>query len=114
MINIDTQREGEMMTIKVMGDVDASSSIELDNAIKQAVSDGLKRIVINGQELHYISSAGLGVFMSYLQDFEKQNIRMALFGLNDKVENVFKILGLDQLIHLVDTEEEAKTYMNEA
>jgi len=102
------------MTIKVTGDVDASSSIELDNAIKQAVSDGLKKIMVNGQELHYISSAGLGVFMSYLQDFEKQDIKMALFGLNEKVENVFKILGLDQLIHLVDTEEEAKTYMNEA
>ena len=103
-----------MMTIKVTGDVDASSSIELDNAIKQAVSDGLKKIMVNGQELHYISSAGLGVFMSYLQDFEKHNIKMALFGLNEKVENVFKILGLDQLIHLVDTEEEAKTHMNEA
>jgi anti-sigma B factor antagonist len=114
MINIDTQLEGDMMTIKVMGDVDASSSIELDNAIKRAVSDGLKKILINGQELHYISSAGLGVFMSYLQDFEKQSIKMALFGLNEKVENVFKILGLDQLIHLVDTEEEAKTHMNEA
>ena len=103
-----------MMTIKVTGDVDASSSIELDNAMKQAVADGLKKIMVNGQELHYISSAGLGVFMSYLQDFEKHNIKMALFGLNEKVENVFKILGLDQLIHLVDTEEEAKTHMNEA
>jgi anti-sigma B factor antagonist len=114
MINIDTQHDGDIMTIKVMGDVDASSSIELDNAIKSAVGEGLKKILVNGQELHYISSAGLGVFMSYLQDFKSKDIRMALFGLNDKVENVFKILGLDQLIHLVDTEEEAKTYMNEA
>ena len=102
------------MTIKVTGDVDASSSIELDKALKKAVNDGIKKILVNGHELHYISSAGLGVFMSYLQDFEKHNIKMALFGLNEKVENVFKILGLDQLIHLVGTEAEAKTYMNEA
>ena len=88
MINIDTERDGELMTIKVVGDVDASSSIELDNAIKQTVNDGLKKILVNGQELHYISSAGLGVFMSYLQDFKKQDIKMALYGLNDKVENV--------------------------
>ena len=114
MINIDTQKDGELMTIKVIGDVDASSSIELDNAIKLAVNDGLKKILVNGQELHYISSAGLGVFMSYLQDFKNQDIKMALYGLNEKVENVFKILGLDQLIRLVDTEEEAKTFMNEA
>ena len=113
MINIDTKKDGEMLTIKVMGDVDASSSIELDNAIKQAVGDGLKKILVNGQDLHYISSAGLGVFMSYLQEFDRKNIRIALFGLNEKVENVFKILGLDQLIRLVQTEKEAKTYMDE-
>jgi len=101
------------MTIKVIGDVDASSSLELDNAINGVVQGGSKKILINGQELHYISSAGLGVFMSYLQDFEKENIRMALFGLNEKVENVFKILGLDQLISMVDTEEEAKMILNE-
>ena len=51
--------------------------------------------------------------MSYLKDFENQDIRMAVYGLNEKVENVFKILGLDQLIHLVNTEEEAKKFMNE-
>lgn len=113
MINIDTKKDGEMLTIKVMGEVDASSSIELDNAIKQAVGDGLKKILVNGQDLHYISSAGLGVFMSYLQEFDKKDIRIALFGLNEKVENVFKILGLDQLIRLVQTEKEAKAYMDE-
>ena len=113
MINIDTSKEGEIMTIKVMGDVDASSSIVLDKAISGVVEGGSKKILINGQELQYISSAGLGVFMSYLQDFEKENIKMALFGLNEKVENVFKILGLDQLISMVDTEEEAKIILNE-
>ena len=113
MINIDAKQEGEIMIIKVTGDVDASSSIELDNAMKEAVGAGLKKILVNGQEIHYISSAGLGVFMSYLKDFENQDIRMAVYGLNEKVENVFKILGLDQLIHLVNTKEEAKIFMNE-
>lgn len=113
MVNIDTQKDGEITTLKVMGDVDASSSIVLDNAISHAVKGGSKKIMVNGQELQYISSAGLGVFMSYLQDFEKQEIRMTLFGLNEKVVNVFKILGLDQLMTMVDTEEEAKSLLNE-
>ena len=112
MINIDTKLDGDILIVKVSGDVDASSSITLDNAISKVISDGHKKILIDGNEMHYISSAGLGVFMSYLQDFEKENIKMALFGMNDKVVNVFKILGLDQLIKMVKSEDEAKLLMN--
>ena len=36
--------------------------------------------------------------MSYIEDVNAKNIKMALFGLNDKVKNVFDILGLDQLL----------------
>jgi len=112
MINIDTKLDGDILIVKVSGDVDASSSITLDNAISKVISDGHKKILIDGNEMHYISSAGLGVFMSYLQDFEKENIKMALFGMNDNVVNVFKILGLDQLIKMVESEDEAKLLMN--
>lgn len=112
MIKIDTKLDGDILIVKVSGDVDASSSITLDNAISKVISDGHKKILIDGNEMHYISSAGLGVFMSYLQDFEKENIKMALFGMNDNVVNVFKILGLDQLIKMVKSEDEAKLLMN--
>lgn len=112
MIKIDTKLDGDILIVKVSGDVDASSSITLDNAISKVLNDGHKKILIDGNEMHYISSAGLGVFMSYLKDFEKENIKMALFGMNDKVVNVFKILGLDQLIKMVESEDEAKLLMN--
>jgi anti-sigma B factor antagonist len=46
--------------------------------------------------------------MSYLQDFETQGISMTLYGLNAKVKKVFQILGLDALINIVNTKEEAK------
>jgi anti-sigma B factor antagonist len=50
--------------------------------------------------------------MSYLQDFETNKIKLALFNLSDKVKGVFQILGLDQLIKIVSTKEEAKTIVN--
>lgn len=113
MVNIDIKEEPGLITLKVMGDVDASSSIKLDSAIKNAVDSEYKKILVDGSELNYISSAGLGVFMSYIQDFEKHNIKLVIFGLNEKVENVFKILGLDQLLRMVENEEEASKLINE-
>src|SRR5919112_6800546 len=112
-MEISTSQENSMYIIAVNGDLDASSSILLDRAIAEAVSVNETNIVIDCNKLNYISSAGLGVFMSYLQDFQDKNISLVLFGLNDKVRNVFEILGLDQLLTIVLSKEEAKLLVND-
>ena len=67
MIEIKHTVEDNLQLIKVIGEVDASSSIHLDNAMQEAVSQ-TPDIIVDLTELDYISSAGLGVFMSYLQE----------------------------------------------
>lgn len=113
MINITKESEHGIYIIKVEGDVDASSSIHLDKAISDAVEKGQKNIVIDCTNLQYISSAGLGVFMSYIQDFEDSGSKFVLFGMSKKVANVFEILGLDQLLTIVDTKDQAISVIND-
>ncbi len=108
MVNIVTDQDGEYYVIKISGDIDASSSIYLDEAISAALEQNHHRIIMDCQDLNYISSAGLGVFMSYLEEFSAQKVSLALFGLNPKVHNVFQILGLDQLLKIVETKDKAK------
>lgn len=106
-------KESDFVTLTIDGELDASSCIVLDESIQQVVSENEKRILIDCKQLSYISSAGLGVFMSYLQDFSKNDIRMVLFNLNPQVKEVFRILGLDNLIKIVGTKEDAKALVNE-
>jgi anti-sigma B factor antagonist len=58
--------------------------------------------------LEYISSAGLGVFMSYIEEFKEKNITMVLFDMNEKVANTFEILGLKELLLIAADKAEAK------
>ncbi len=111
MIDIKTIKEGENLMMSIVGDVDASSSIELDTALQAAIDSKEERILVDCTNLNYISSAGLGVFMSYIQDIKANNIRMVICGLNEKVYNVFEILGLHQLLTIKETIEEAKAYL---
>lgn len=113
MVQIDTTKESDITTLIINGDVDASSSIQLDESLGAIVSNGDPKILIDCAGLNYISSAGLGVFMSYIEDINTKNIKMALFGLNEKVMNVFDILGLDQLLTIVKTKKEALSRINE-
>lgn len=107
MLNIDKHLENDSWILILKGEIDASNSVELDAAISQMVVEEANVILIDCSELDYISSAGLGVFMSYLDEFEENRIKMAIYGLKDKVFQVFHILGLDQLITIRPTKEEA-------
>ncbi len=113
MVQIRRLQEEGAEILAVVGEIDASSSIELDLAIAKAVGEGVKKILIDCSALEYISSAGLGVFMSYIEEFRDKNIHMVLFGMKEKVANTFNILGLADLLHIRPSKHEAKKLINE-
>jgi anti-sigma B factor antagonist len=113
MVHIKRLQENGTDIIAVIGEIDASSSIELDLAIAKSVGEGFKRILVDCHALEYISSAGLGVFMSYVEEFREKNIQMVLFGLKEKVVNTFEILGLAELLHIRENKNEALKLANE-
>lgn len=113
MIHIKRLQEDGADVIVLIGEIDASSSIELDLAIAKSVGEGFTRILIDCNSLDYISSAGLGVFMSYIEEFKDRGIKMVLFGMSDKVANTFSILGLNELLKIGKDKVQAKQMVNE-
>ncbi len=113
MVDVQVSFEENQCLILIHGEVDASSSIYLDEALQQAFRSEADRILVDCRELHYISSAGLGVFMSYIQELETSNKRLVLFNMSEKVHKVFEILGLHQVLTIVGSQEEAKLISNE-
>ncbi|MEM1137361.1 MAG: STAS domain-containing protein [Bacteroidota bacterium] len=96
------------------GELDASSALQLDDAIQEAVNLNHKLLLFDCEQLHYISSPGIGVFTSRIEDYEQKKIFLVLHGMNEKVFNVFKILGLDKILPIVNGKEEAKKMLDGA
>ena len=113
MVHIKRLQENGNDIIAIIGEIDASSSIELDLTIAKSVGEGFSRILVDCTSLEYISSAGLGVFMSYIEEFKDKNIQMVLFGMKEKVANTFAILGLADLLHIRSSKDEAKKLVDE-
>jgi len=113
MIHIKRLQEDGADIIVLIGEIDASSSIELDLAIAKSVGEGYKKILVDCGALEYISSAGLGVFMSYVEEFKDQNIVMVLYGMSEKVANTFQILGLNELLNIASDKAGAKQLVDE-
>lgn len=101
------QKEKNYTLISINGDLDASSAILLDTEINDIIAKSERTIIVDFLNLDYIASAGVGVFLAHLDEIQEQEIHLVLFGMNERVKSVFEILGLDALLQIKNTKEEA-------
>ncbi|WP_303310329.1 STAS domain-containing protein [Hymenobacter sp. BT730] len=106
-MKITQQTSENTLTLTLDGELDASSSVLLDTELSQPDILNNKKVLIDCQRLNYISSAGLGVFISHLQRFQDAGVKLAFYNMQEKVHNVFEILGLDSLMTIVPSQAEA-------
>jgi anti-sigma B factor antagonist len=101
-------RDGkDVSVIELKGYLDAHTAPDLENAFQKLISANKFNIVVNCQDLSYISSAGLGVFMAYIEDVRKNNGDIKLTNMTPKVYNVFDLLGFPLLYEIYKEEQEA-------
>ncbi|MCY4000048.1 MAG: STAS domain-containing protein [Bacteroidetes bacterium] len=100
---------GSTTILTLRGELDAHTAPELESAIKKCRDEGKTQLIVNGHDLDYISSAGLGVFMAFIEDIRTLDGDIKICALQPKIYDVFDLLGFPRIYHIVDTEEEAIT-----
>jgi anti-sigma B factor antagonist len=93
--------------INVAGYLDAHTAPELEDAISNLVSKGRYKIIVNFKDLDYISSAGLGVFMAFIEDVRYNGGDIKFSSMKPKVFSVFDLLGFPLLFDIVEKEDDA-------
>ena len=93
--------------LALRGALDAHTVSELDAAFEKCQREGKHQIVVNCAHLHTISSAGLGVFLGYVDDMRSSGGDIKIAALTPKLFNIFDLLGMPLLFNIVETEEEA-------
>src|ERR1035437_9295133 len=89
--------KGEVSTIYLKGFLDAHTAPMLENTFSGLVDHGKYSIVVNFKDLAYISSAGLGVFMAFIEKVRENEGDIKLSAMSDKVYNIFDLLGFPQI-----------------
>jgi len=107
-MKVTTHPTADTLTLVLDGELDASSAVVLDAELNKPEIVNYKKVLIDCQRLSYISSAGLGVFISHLQRLQDSDVKLVFFNMQEKVFNVFEILGLDSLMNIVSTQAEAQ------
>lgn len=102
------QRETEGVSVlELKGYLDAHTAPKLEEVLQNLLLKSRFNIVVNCRDLSYISSAGLGVFMAFIEDVRKNNGDIKLTNMSAKVYNVFDLLGFPLLYEIFKDEREA-------
>lgn len=109
MENFEVKRadKQEVSILRINGFLDAHTAPKFEQSIQNLVAENRNNIIVSMTDLNYISSAGLGVFMGFIEEIREKNGDIKLCGMSPKVFKVFDLLGFPALYEIFDKEEEA-------
>lgn len=99
--------EGDVSVLALDGYLDAHTAPAFEEAIQAELDAGRVRLVVDGGQLKYISSAGLGVFMGFIEEVRERGGDIKICGLAPRVQQVFDILGFPAIYDVMESREAA-------
>lgn len=94
----------DITLVDIQGFLDAHTATMFEDSLKNIISDGKIKIIVNFKNLDYISSAGLGVLMAFIEELRAKKGDIKLAEMNDKVYSVFDLLGFPMLFDIDNDE----------
>lgn len=98
----------EISVLHITGFLDAHTVPQFEDALQKLVQEDRIKIAVNLDKLEYISSAGLGVFMGFIEEIREKGGDIKLSNLSQKVFKVFDLLGFPALFDIFENENEVK------
>jgi anti-sigma B factor antagonist len=96
MLNINKKLEGEKLTISLEGRLDTTTAPQLETMLKENI-DGVTELIIDFEQLEYISSAGLRVLLSAQKTMSKQGT-MKVIHVSDLIKEIFEVTGFIDIL----------------
>jgi anti-sigma B factor antagonist len=99
--SIHKSLEQGLSVLALAGYLDAHTAPEFEKAVETEFEAGRVKLVVECSRLTYISSAGLGVFMSFIEEIRSAGGDIKICALDPKVFQVFDILGFSALFDIL-------------
>ena len=104
-MEIIQKEENGIVSIEIIGRLDADSSPEAEKVVKDAIKAQTTRILFNLASVEYLSSAGLRVLLGAAKEMRRRDGKIVLCSLNEFVKEIFEVSGFQSLIPIADTVE---------
>ncbi len=104
---VNSARENGTLIARTDGRIDGANAREFQVALEDAIDPSDRTVILDMENLSYISSAGLRVILMTAKTLQKQNAKFAICSLSPAIREVFQISGFDRIIPIHSSQEEA-------
>lgn len=98
---------GTVKLLRIKGDVTASSEPIFKESYDRLVQEDKEKIVLIFEENAYINSGGIAVLIQILAETKRNNQHIAITGLSNHFEKIFKMVGITRFAEIFKTLDEA-------
>ncbi len=106
-LTIEHQKDTSIDKLYLHGYLDMHTAPQLESSLDNLIKTGRHNILVNFRGLDYISSAGLGVFMVFIEDVRLNGGDIKLTEMKPKIFTVFDLLGFPMLFDISENEIDA-------
>jgi anti-anti-sigma factor len=107
MLDIEHEGKDGVTVIYFFGKMDTGTSPEAEKYINQLIDDGEINILLNFEELDFISSTGLRVILATGKKLTGSNGKLTMCNPNITVNDVLNMSGFNRMFGVFETENEA-------
>lgn len=97
-LKVDLRQEGDKLFVDLQGDLDINSNKEFKEKVNSV--QGVKKIIVNCENLSYIDSTGLGAFISIYKHIKEKGEKLVITGLKPHIKKIFLITDLDKVFEI--------------
>ena len=106
-MKIIAEVQNDINIYRLIGRLDSNTSQMLEEKVFQAISDGSKKIIVDFENLDYISSAGLRVVLKANKALLREDGRVMLCSMQNYIREIFETTGIDNFVPILDTMDQA-------
>ncbi len=96
-MNIEQKKNGSALTLALKGRLDTSTAPQLEAELKTSL-DGVSQLIMDFEQLEYISSAGLRVLLTAQKLMNKKQGAMKVIHSNSLIQEVFEVTGFADIL----------------
>jgi len=97
----------DIYVVKIAGYIDTTTSSELERVIQSLLREQHYKIIIDLQNVDYISSAGWGIFISEIKNIRTHRGDLKLVSMSETVNEVYELLEFSTILTSASNVEEA-------
>jgi anti-anti-sigma factor len=106
--------QSDLRVVPLAGRIDAATAPAVNKAVRAAMADGVRQIVVELREVTFLSSSGLRALLLLARELRREGGDLVLCALQPQVAEVFHLTGFDQIFQLHHTREEAAAGFSKA